>query len=129
VWPKCLSSDVFSVWEQLSGDKIDLLVEVRPHIYTWYCRIKRNMKDHCKSSERPLGDLQGSLNVPKGLYDSMWVILTHIKLFLAVLWAQSWARGWVAVRTCSEQSTFHIWKVSWNWVRLQFRMVLWPHLG
>jgi len=31
------------------------------------------MRDHCESSERPLDDLQEFPNVPKGLYDSLWI--------------------------------------------------------
>ena len=70
-WLKHLCSGVFSVCEWLSGDKMIILMEARPHIYTQYCRIKRNTKDHCESSERPSGDSQEFPNVPKGLYDSM----------------------------------------------------------
>ena len=104
VWQKCLCSGVFSVWEWLSEDKIDLLTEARPHIYTWYCRNKRYVKDHCESSasERPLGDSQRFPNYPKGSYDCLWVVLTHRKRFLAIWWPWSQAGGQVAMRMCWE---------------------------
>ena len=102
-WPKCLSSDMFLVWEQLSSDKV--------MIYWWRQGLifihklygnKGNVRDHCESSERPSGDSQGFPNNPKNLYDSLWVETTHKKLFLATWSIQPWVRSWVATRTCWE---------------------------
>jgi len=77
-------------------------MEARPHIYTQYCRIKGNTKDHSESSAGPLDDSQGFPSVPKSLCDFLWVRMTHRRLFLATRGPQSWARGWVAARTCWE---------------------------
>ena len=48
-----------------------LLVEAKPHIYTQYYRIRRNVRDSYESLESPLGDSQRFPNVPKTLYDSL----------------------------------------------------------
>ena len=45
--------------------------------------IRGNARDNSESSERALDDLQGFPSFPKSLYDSLCVVLTHMKLFLA----------------------------------------------
>ena len=60
------------------------------------------IRGKAKSSERALDDSQGFPSVLIGSYDSLWVVLTHRKLFLATWGPQSWARGQVAARMCWE---------------------------
>jgi len=101
-WPKCLCSDVFSVWEWLGSGKMIILMEARPCIYTKNYGIRGKVRDNSESSERALDDSQGFPSVLKSLYDSLWVVLTHRKPFLATWGPQYQARGQVAMRMCWE---------------------------